>query len=163
MLGLATEIIDTMEPAIENQRDRRLPLRRKFAYLGAAMMVAVVAITAWVVHPERDSHQADVTLLYVGAEDCAPCRAWRKGEGADFFASEEYSRIIYREVRSSRLEDVLNDENWPQDIRDYRNSIRRSDGVPLWLIISNCAVVEHQFGTTAWHERILPRLRSYLR
>jgi len=80
-----------------------------------------------------------------------------------FFASDEFSRITYREVRSSRLEDVLNDENWPQDIRDYRNSIRRSDGVPLWLIISNRAVVEHQFGTTAWHERILPRLRSYLR
>jgi hypothetical protein len=152
-----------MEPPIENQRDRRLPLGRKFAHLGAATIVAAVAIAAWVAHPWRVGHKADVTLLYVGAEDCAPCRAWRKGEGADFFASDEFSRITYREVRSSRLENVLNDENWPQDIRDYRNGIGRSDGVPLWLIISNRSVVEHQFGTTAWHERVLPRLRSYLR
>jgi hypothetical protein len=152
-----------MEPPIENQRDRRLPLRRKFAHLGATMMAAVVTITAWAAHPRRDNYQADVTLLYVGAEDCAPCRAWRQKDGADFFASDEFSRITYREVRSSRLEDVLNDENWPQDIRDYRSSIRRNDGVPLWLIISNRAVVEHQFGTTAWHECVLPSLRSYLR
>src|SRR5215831_11154873 len=136
MLGPATEIIDTMEPSIENRRDRRLPHGRRFAHLGAAIMVAVVAIAAWAAHPGRDGHQADVTLLYVGAEDCAPCRAWRKGDGADFFASDEFARITYREVTSLHLEDVLNDQNWPEDIRDYRNSIRRSDGVPLWLVIA---------------------------
>jgi len=152
-----------MEPPIENQSDRPLALGHRVARRGAAMVIAVLAIIAWAAHAGRDGQHPDVTLLYVGAEDCAPCRAWRKGEGADFFASEEFARINYREVRSPRLEDVLNDQNWPQDIRGYRNSIRRSDGVPLWLVIYDHAVVEQQFGTTAWHDRILPTLRSYLR
>jgi len=163
MHGLATEIIGTMEPPTENLSDRRLPAEHKVAHLGAAMLMAAVAITALASHPRRDGQQPDVTLLYVGAEDCAPCRAWRKGEGAKFFASDEFARITYREVTSLHLEDVLNDQNWPEDIRDYRNSIRRSDGVPLWLVIADHTVVEQQFGTTAWHARILPTLRSYLR
>jgi hypothetical protein len=163
MLGSATEIIDTMEPPIENQGDRCLPPARGVAQLSGALLIAVAAIAAWAVNPGRDGPLGDVTLLYVGAEDCAPCRSWRNGAGADFFASQEFARITYREVRSPHLEDVLKDENWPQDLRDYRSRIKRSDGVPLWLVISNRAVVEQQFGATAWQERILPKLRSYLR
>ena len=151
-----------MEPPIENQGDPCL-LGRRVAKLSAAMMIAVAAIAASATNSRRENQQGDVTLLYVGAEDCAPCRAWRKSEGADFFASLEFTRITYREVRSPHLEDLLKDENWPQDIRDYRSSIRSSDGVPLWLVISDRAVVEQQFGATAWQQRILPKLRSYLR
>ena len=99
----------------------------------------------------------------IGADDCAPCRAWRKGDGADFFESDEFARITYREVRSPHLEDLLKDENWPHDIRDYRNDIRRGDGVPLWLVISDRAVVERQFGATAWRSKILPRIKFFLR
>jgi hypothetical protein len=163
MNGLATEIFETMERSIENQSDRRLPFGHKVTQLGAAVVVAAVGIIASAGHPGRDGQRPDVTLLYVGAEDCAPCRGWLKGEGADFLASEEFTRIAYREVRSPHLEDVLSDENWPQDIREYRNSIRRSDGVPLWLVISEHVVVERQSGTTAWRSKILPLIKFYLR
>ena len=57
----------------------------------------------------------------------------------------------------------MSDANWPEDVRDYRNRIRRSDGVPLWLVIADRTVVDQQFGTAAWRERILPTVRSYLR
>ena len=105
----------------------------------------------------------NVMLLYVGAEDCAPCRAWRHGEGAAFLASAESGRITYREVKSPHLEDVLKDENWPKDIRPFRDGISRIDGVPLWVVVTDDEVVEHQFGVTAWNERVLPKIRSYLR
>ena len=102
-------------------------------------------------------------LLYVGAEDCAPCRIWRNGEGAAFLASVESARVTYREVKSPHLEDVLKDENWPKDIRPFRDGISRIDGVPLWVVVTDDKVVEHQFGVTAWNERVLPKIRSYLR
>ena len=102
-------------------------------------------------------------LLYVGAEDCAPCRAWRNGDGAAFLTSTDVSRLVYREVRSPHLNDVLKDENWPAELRAYRSRIKRSDGVPMWLLVADHEVVEQQFGITAWQAKILPRLGSYLR
>lgn len=102
-------------------------------------------------------------LLYVGAEDCAPCRAWQNGEGAAFLASADFPRITYREVKSRHLRDVLKDENWPEEIRSFRGSLRRSDGVPLWLVVSNNEIVEQRFGAAAWRANILPKIESLLR
>jgi hypothetical protein len=159
-----------MEPVTEIRSGRRRSLRRSFGrslrqklgLLGAVIAIAVPTMAAWNRNTAR-AYRPNVTLLYVGADDCAPCRAWRKGDGAVFLASAEFARITYREVRSSHLEEVLNDANWPQDIRDYRSRIRPSDGVPLWLVIADHAVVEQRFGTAAWQERILPAVKSYLR
>ena len=105
----------------------------------------------------------NVMLLYIGAEDCAPCRIWRNGEGAAFLASVESARVTYREVKSPHLEDVLKDENWPNDIRPFRDGVSRTDGVPLWVVVAGDEVVERQFGATAWELRVLPKIRSYLR
>jgi hypothetical protein len=129
--------------------------------LGAVVAVAAIAMTAWR-QPARPA-APNVMLLYVGAEDCAPCRAWKSGEGAAFLASQDVARIAYREVRSPHLQDLLNDENWPGEIRIYRERLQRSDGVPLWLVISNGKVVEKQFGAAQWSANILPRIKSFLR
>jgi hypothetical protein len=101
-------------------------------------------------------------VLYVGAEDCAPCRIWQNGEGAVFLASADFARLTYREVKPPHLYDVLNDENWPNDIRSYRDRLRRSDGVPLWLVVSNHEIVEQRFGATEWRASILPKIKSLL-
>lgn len=152
-----------MEPPSEVQRDRSLSQGRKFARAPAAIVIVILAMVASAGPLRLASRPADVMLIYVGAQDCAPCRAWRTGDGAAFLASAEFAGIAYREVKSPHLEDVLADENWPEDIRDYRNSIRQSDGVPLWLVVADRRIVERHFGTTAWQQRILPALRSYSR
>ncbi len=147
--------------------DRHRPrLGKRSAPLGAMIAIvaaAAVATLAASAHRERNSRPADLMLVYVGADDCAPCRAWRNGDGAAFRSSGEFARLTYREVRSPHLQDVLKDENWPEEIRGYRNNIKPGDGVPLWLIVANHEVIAQQFGITAWQERILPKVRSYLR
>jgi hypothetical protein len=149
-----------MKAVTEIPSDRRRSPGRWIAMIGAAILIA--AATAAANRCPVRAQQPGVTLLYIGADDCAPCRTWRRGDGAAFLASTEFARITYREVRSPHLDDVMSDTNWPEDIRDYRSRIRRSDGVPLWLVIADRAVVEQQFGTAAWQERILPTVRSYL-
>src|SRR5450759_338328 len=114
--------------------------------LGAVVTIAAIAITVWRQYPGRPAPASNIMVLYVGAEDCAPCRAWKSGDGAAFFASQEFARITYREVKSPHVHDVLNDENWPGEIRTYRDRLQRSDGVPLWLVVSNHEIVEKQFG-----------------
>lgn len=120
-------------------------------------------MTVWANHAARPAHDSEILLLYVGAEDCAPCRVWQSGEGAAFLASADFPRITYREVKSPHLHDVLNDENWPDEIRRYRSSLRRSDGVPLWLVVSDHEIVEQRFGAAEWRASILPRIKSLLR
>jgi hypothetical protein len=151
-----------MEPPTDIQREHRWAPRRSLVYLGTALLIALTTIVSGA-HFAGNGRHPDVMLLYVGADDCAPCRAWRNGEGADFLSSAESRRITYREVKSPRLDDVLKDENWSEDIRGLRSGINRGEGVPLWLVVSDHVVVEQQFGATAWKQRVLPKIRSYLR
>ena len=71
--------------------------------------------------PSSPKARANITLVYVGAEDCGPCRAWQSMEGKRFLESPEFSRLIYREVKSPTLRDVLKDEHWPEDLRASRS------------------------------------------
>jgi hypothetical protein len=137
--------------------------RARWGWLCLAMLAAIAAIAASLPVAKAPARAADLMLIYVGAEDCAPCRAWQNGDGADFRSSAEFSRVSYREVKSPHLHDVLSDEHWPEEIRAYRSRLKRSDGVPLWLIVSGNDVVAQRFGTAAWQTSVLPTLRSYLR
>lgn len=137
--------------------------RTLIAVLCLAMFAAIAAIAATLLHTPAPTHAADVKLVYVGAEDCAPCRAWQNNDGAAFRKSAEFSRITYIEVKARHLHDVLKDENWPEQIRELRNRLKKSDGVPLWLVVSNDEVVAQRFGAAAWHAEILPAIRAKLR
>ena len=104
-----------------------------------------------------------VTVLYVGAADCAPCHAWQKGDGRRFLASAEFTRVVFREVKSPTLRDVLNDSYWPDDLRGYRDQLGRSAGVPLWIVIGDGQVLERGFGASQWQSVILPRIKALIR
>ena len=125
--------------------------------------IASIGLLTWALSATDRPHPSSILLLYVGAEDCAPCRVWQSGDGATFLASAEFARISYREVKSPRLFDVLKDENWPDDIRSYRDHLRRGDGVPLWLIVSDDRIVEQRSGATQWQATVLPKIKSLLR
>ena len=142
-----------------------MPLRAalyRAAAIGGIVAVALAAhvrVEAFGPRPRP----ATVMLLYVGAEDCPPCLVWQRGDGASFRASPGFARVIYREVRSPTLMDVLKDENWPADLRQYRAPLAVGAGVPLWFVIADGAIVERGFGLSQWRGVVLPRLKSLLR
>src|SRR5262245_17825485 len=142
---------------------------RMSAQQQAIRATALVAVTAtfvmfvWVWPAPVASNKHDVTLLYIGSEDCAPCRAWQRDEGASFRSSAEFARITYREVKSPSLLDVLHDEYWPDDLRRYRDRLGRRAGVPLLLIIADQEVVNQAFGASQWHSAVVPKLKALLR
>jgi len=123
----------------------------------------MIIATHLVAQARPPARAANLLLIYVGAEDCAPCRAWQRGDGAAFQSSADFAHLAYREIKSPLLRDVLKDANWPEDIRSYRTHLRQSDGVPLWLIVSNQNVVARDFGATAWRSKILPKIKLYMR
>lgn len=108
-------------------------------------------------------HTPEVTLLYVGADDCAPCRAWQQREKIAFISSAEFGRLRYREVKSATLFAVLNDENWPEDLRGYRERLGHDAGVPLWFVIADGQIIHRGMGPSQWSSGVLPKLKELLR
>jgi hypothetical protein len=151
-----------MEDWVTLDSDRRRA-RGAWLCLGTLCAFATVVAALLVAQPRPPGRPANLLLIYVGAEDCAPCRAWQHGDGATFRSSADFSRLTYREVKAPHLRDVLKDEVWPEDIRGYRDHLKRSDGVPLWLVVSDDDLVVQRFGVAAWRSKVLPRIRFYLR
>jgi hypothetical protein len=132
---------------------------------GAALVLALVAGAA--ADPARHHGSgpttAQVTVVHVSADDCAPCRVWYRNHWPPFASSAEFSRITYREVKSPRLFDLLRDEYWPDDLRGYRQTIDRSSGAPLWLVIVDGEIVSRAWGVSAWTSTTLPAIASWVR
>jgi len=105
----------------------------------------------------------EITLIYVGAEDCAACRAWQRVDAPMLRSSTQFARLTYREVKSPSVLDVLKDAHWPDDLRPFRDRILPQAGVPLWLIVTDARVVAQGFGSGQWQRSVLPRLRALMR
>ena len=129
--------------------------------LGAAAVLAATALTA-VSHYDigQEEAPANVTVIYVGANDCAPCRIWRRDRWPQFSASPDFKRLAYREVTSAKLFDLLNDENWPEDLRRYRDALDKSAGVPLWFVVADDKIALTARGLREWGELAIPKIRS---
>lgn len=101
-------------------------------------------------------------LVYVGADDCAPCRIWQR-DHAPTLREPSFARLIYREVKAPRLLDVMKDDYWPEDLRRLQTQLGPGAGVPLWLIIADGAIVGRGHGASEWSRTVLPILKSLVR
>lgn len=135
--------------------------RRAAVASGVLLIAAFAAFTLASWAPETAAK--GVTLVYVGAEDCAPCGIWQRNHGNVFRSSPEFRRLAFREVKSPTLFSVLNDDNWPAELRIYRQAIQKGTGVPLWLVIAGDKIVMQSSGLSQWDGAVLPKLKSLLR
>lgn len=102
-------------------------------------------------------------LVYVGAEDCGPCRVWRRDQKPAFLAGLDPQRLRYREVIAPRLSQSFEEPVWPEDLRPYRASAEAVRGVPLWLVIRQDRVIGRFGGLSLWRDKVMPLLRSEAR
>lgn len=131
-------------------------------------IIAALALVAWLVFGGGASSlfapkPEHVVLLYVGADDCAPCRVWQGGDEQQFIASPTFARLTYRTVKSPTLFGLLDDAVWPDDLKPYRDRLDRRSGAPLWLVIADRNVVAQQSGLSQWRQAVLPKLQSLVR
>lgn len=141
----------------------RLRAGRAGATIAVLAAVTLTIAFRWGLLTSAPTANGTVTLVYVGAEDCAPCRSWQSVAGVTFRASPEFARIVYREVKSPTARNVLHDEYWPNDLRGHRARLGRGAGVPLWLVILDDELIERAFGASQWHSTVLPKIKSLLR
>ena len=129
--------------------------------IGALASATVASVTQW--GGIALARERDLMLVYVGADDCVPCRIWQRDVGASFRDAPGFQRIAYREVKSPTLFEVLKDENWPDDLRGYRAQLGRGAGVPMWLVIADHEIVGRGYGASQWQSTVLPKLQALSR
>lgn len=127
------------------------------------VVTALAAAHAFLGRSDRARDKPRVALIYVGADDCAPCQTWHRRHEPDFRSSVQFNRLEYQEVRSPTLFDVLKDDYWPTPIRGYRALLGHSAGVPFWFVVVDGRVVVTAGGIGQWDAKILPTIKSLLR
>lgn len=127
----------------------------------AAVLAIVSVAAAW--DSPRIADGALLTLVYIGAADCAPCRVWQNTEGARFRTSPEFAKLIYREVKSPKLQGLLSDEYWPADLRVFRDQLDRRAGAPMWLVVGDREMLRKGLGASQWRDDILPFIKAVTR
>jgi hypothetical protein len=143
-------------------------LRWLFRMSLLATLIAVVAMAfGSFPFPAADSSEsarsADLGVVYIGADDCGPCLAWRRAQRPQFLSSPEFARVRYREIISPRLLDLPKEEHWPDGLRKFREEFDRLPGAPMWFVVHNDRVVVTARGLREWQEIALPRLKSLVR
>ncbi len=142
----------------------RLVALRRGRALAAAAACGILVLMALARPVGNEAGNArHIMLLYVGADDCAACRAWHGKQLPSFAASTAFARLEFREVRSKSLTNVLDDDNWPQDLREYREPVAAAAGVPLWLIVSDGELLFQGAGLGEWEMSVRPRIERLLR
>lgn len=107
------------------------------------------------------AEQEALTVVYVGAEDCGPCRAWRRDERPSFLDSREFPALRYREVIAPQLRNLLAEEQWPADLAGLRAQVRQRPGAPQWFVLREGQVVAWEAGASAWRRTVWPAIRTH--
>lgn len=108
-------------------------------------------------------HRGPLIVVYVGAEDCGPCRSWQRDEQPTFHASGEFARLRYREILVPQLRSLLTTERWPVDLAELRERVKSRPGTPQWFVIRDGNVLTSDAGLSAWQRTIWPAIRRQVR
>ena len=115
--------------------------------------------------PSRFKHDEDdrFMVIYVGAEDCMPCTQWQRTYREAFVKSPEFARLDYRELISPKLKTAFADENWPPELRRFRDTSKGRRGVPTWILVRGQTVVASVGGLSGWPRKVWPMIREAVR
>lgn len=139
---------------------RAIPPRRALPFLPVVLGCALLLSDA----PRHAvGHRGPLTVVYVGAEDCGPCRTWQRNERPAFHASSEFARLRYREIIVPQLRSLLTAERWPVDLAALRERVKSRPGTPQWFVVRDGNVLASDAGLSAWRRAIWPVIRAQVR
>lgn len=139
-----------------------MAISRRAAMIGLGLWTVGLALTP-LVRPGASSavpsrwKRGRLQVVYVGADDCAPCLRWRREKRPSFQQSTAFRQIEYREVIATSLKNALEDRFWPEDMRAIRQVVANDGGaVPYWLLVRDGHILSSAGGESAWDRKIWP-------
>ena len=140
-----------------------MDIKRRAAMIGLAGWTALLAFSPLLDWKKPGSgfttgkKLGKLTVVYVGADDCAPCIRWRRERKPEFQASLAFERVEYREIIATNRATALEDKFWPENLRHLRAVVQKGGGgVPYWIVMRQGRIVAAAGGESAWKSQIWP-------
>ncbi len=118
--------------------------RRAFLFAGLAASAAGMARAAG--NPQVNPLQ----VIYIGGQDCPPCRRWSATYKEKWLASPEYRQVTWYEVEPPRLKEAYLEEHWPEALWSVLDQVPRRSGTPRFLIVVDGRIVSNEMGVSKW-------------
>ena len=136
-----------------------MPTRRHLLLTGPALLLAACAqAPASNVAAAKAEHHG-ITLVYIGADDCAPCQTWRKRELPKWQASATRGKVDFRMVMAAHFRNVVDPYYWPDDLLWIKDDAHVSNASPQYVVAKDGKVLLRGFGVQSWQSRVLPLLQ----
>jgi hypothetical protein len=91
-----------------------------------------------------------VQVIYIGGQDCPPCRRWIASYKESWLASPEYRQVAWVEVEPAHLKEAYQERRWPDALRPVLAQVPGKWGTPRFLIVEDGRIVSNQVGVTKW-------------
>ena len=114
--------------------------RRAFLFASVVLSTAVGGAQA----------SGGLQVVYVGGQDCPPCRRWRAAYEAQWLASPEFKQVAWIELESPRLREAYQERYWPGELRAVLEQLPKKSGTPRFLIVKDGRIMSNQFGGSKW-------------
>ena len=113
--------------------------RRAFLFASLAASAAGTAHAA-----------SGLQVIYVGGQDCPPCRRWTSTYKDQWLASPEYRQVVWHEVEPPHLKEAYQERHWPAALQPVLAQVPRRSGTPRFLIVADGRIVSNEFGVSKW-------------
>jgi hypothetical protein len=114
--------------------------RRAFVFASLAASAAAGAARA----------AGGLQVIYIGSQDCPPCRRWSVTYKDRWLASPEYRQVTWYEVDPAHLTEAYRERHWPEALRPVLAQVPHRSGAPRFLIVSDGRIVSNEIGVSKW-------------
>ncbi len=107
----------------------------------------------------RNEAPRQITVVYVGAWNCAPCGGWEATRRRPFLESALAGSVVFREVKAGTYVDTRNTAKWPDDIQWIRDRNAANAGTPRFIVVADRRIVLNTRGAGNWDKEVVPALQ----
>ncbi len=99
-----------------------------------------------------------IAVVYISAEDCAPCRAFEASDWPQWQASPLSQRVRFLRAHAPKTTQAYQTKYWPSEARSFAGAVK-VPVVPSFILANNGGVVLVGSGLVGWRNQVLPEIR----
>lgn len=101
-----------------------------------------------------------ITVLYVGADNCRFCKAWKRNDFVAWSMMSEFKEVVYHEVETPDYRNTLDLDYWPDDLEWIAGKANASGAAPRFIVLVDDTIVLNQLGLGGWRKVVAPRIKE---
>ena len=101
----------------------------------------------------------NVVIVYIAADDCAPCRVFASDDWPKFEASPLFRLVRFHKTSAPKTTQAYQLKYWPVEARPYAAAVKVPI-VPSFILVNNGGVTLVGSGIVGWRNQVLPQIRQ---